>query len=317
MPRVSVIAQCFNHARFLVECLDSVEAQTFRDFELIIVDDASTDDSVQRLREWVARCRPETRVLALETNQGVAGALNAALAVTRGALVIRVATDDVWQPLLLERLVASLDDAPAHATMAFSDAACMDAASRDLGCSFIAMHRPGFIPRSGALLNDLAVGNFIPAPTVLMRKAALDAAGAFDSRLMYEDWDMWLRLASIGPFVFVPELLARYRIVDGSLARTLFESPDAATSARLAHTHCLMAEKVLTFPVVHESGRRFWRAVHFENALKLFLRAESDRLLLRKGLRWYRSPRHVAVSMTASLGLPRTWVERVRGLAGV
>jgi glycosyltransferase involved in cell wall biosynthesis len=280
MPRVSVIAQCFNHARFLVECLDSVEAQTFRDFELIIVDDASTDASVQRLREWVARCRPETRVLALETNQGVAGALNAALAVTHGALVIRVATDDVWQPVLLERLVAALDDAPAHATMAFSDAACMDAASRDLGCSFIAMHRPGFVPRSGALLNDLAVGNFIPAPTVLMRKAALDAAGAFDSRLMYEDWDMWLRLANLGPFAFVPE-------------------------------------RVLTFPVVHESGRRFWRAVHFENALKLFLRAESDRLLLRKGLRWYRSPRHVAVSMTASLGLPRTWVERVRDLAGV
>ncbi len=317
MPRVSVIAQCYNHARFLVECLESVEAQTFRDFELIIVDDASTDDSAGRIRDWVARRRPAARVLALAANHGVAGALNAALAATTGSLVIRVATDDIWHPALLDRLVAALDAAPAQAPMAFSDAACVDAESRDLGRRFIAMHRPGFVPRSGAMLNELAVGNFIPAPTVLMRKAALDAVGAFDARLMYEDWDMWLRLATLGPLVFVPEVLAQYRIVDGSLARTLFESPDAVTSTRLAQTHCLMAEKVLTFPVVHESGRRFWRTVHFENALKLFLRPESDRRPLRKGLRWYRSPRHVAVSMTASLGLPRTWVERVRGLARV
>jgi len=97
MPRVSILLTCFNHMRYLPAALESINAQTFRDFEILAIDDGSSDGT----REWLtARPEPMTRIFNA-TNLGTYGALNAGLAAAKGELIAVMNDDDLWAPTKL------------------------------------------------------------------------------------------------------------------------------------------------------------------------------------------------------------------------
>lgn len=318
LRRVSVIAQCYNHERFVRECLDSIQQQSWTDFELIVVDDRSTDASVDVIRQWIASERPDTTLLALPENLGVSGSLNAAIREARGEFVIRVSTDDVWEPTLLQELVARFDELPAQYGAVYADASRIDEDGTRISGDFIAAYHGGIAPEGDVFL-ALCDTNFVPAATIMMRRAVLAEVGEFDESLAYEDWDMWLRIAEHHPFGFVPKTLARYRIVQHSLFRTLFVAGGQTTAA--SATHCEMARHLLAMDRLDGPTRRLWEQRLWENAYRL--RAAKDArapkyLALARQQARMTGARNAIVRVLVALGIPPGLLTRVvRGLRAV
>ena len=211
-PTVSVVVPAFDVAGFIGPCLDSVLAQSLRDWECIVVDDGSRDDTAGR----VARC-PDTRVRLLrQVNAGVSSARNAGLAAARGRFVMFLDGDDLLHPTALERLARALDehtpdegapDEPVSGSQSAAVAAfgtlvkLLADGTPYPGQKPLAQHR---YP-SGDVLARMIEENFLAnGGHVLVRTDAARALGGFDTRLrLSEDWEFWCRLAARGGFRFI------------------------------------------------------------------------------------------------------------------
>jgi glycosyltransferase involved in cell wall biosynthesis len=253
-PKVSVLALCYNHARFVEACLESIRAQTFQDFELIVTDDASSDESPSLITSWLARYYPSARFIRHSRNVGLCKTLNEALSHARGRYISMIATDDTWEPTKLARQYAAIEACPSDVAMVYADAFVMDEEGNRVGESFLEAHGVTDAPPRGDVFSRIADGNFIPAMATLIRLDALRAVGGYDENLSYEDFDMWLRLASRYRIEFCPGTLANYRVVSTSMVRTLFAQPTAAH----AHTHFLITKKWLATNRLTEAQRKRW-----------------------------------------------------------
>ncbi|MFN5960585.1 MAG: glycosyltransferase, partial [Verrucomicrobiota bacterium] len=218
-PKVSFLALCFNHAPYLKQCLDAIAAQQWPHAELIILDNASADNSPDIIRHW-ARSSPLPTTLLLETERrGICANVNHMLAHASGEFFALISTDDYWLPSKTARQVAALSSLGDDWSVAYSDAICIDAAGHPLPDPFIQSHRSFDQLPSGDILAELIRGPFIPAMSTLVRRSALAKAGTYDESLVYEDYDMWIRLATDGKFHADPDPLCAYRILDSSLIR--------------------------------------------------------------------------------------------------
>ncbi len=238
-PRVSVVLAVRNQARWLPETLASVRAQTFADWELLVVDDGSTDDT-PRIATGAAAA--DLRIHHVPgPHRERAAARNRGIAAARGELVAFLDGDDLWQPDKLGRQVDALDAAPA-AALCYTTARYVDADGRPLP-----IRRPPR-PVAGDAFPALVRANRMILASVVVRRRALDAVGGFDEALAplgCEDWDLWLRLARRFQVVAVDAELTRYRVHDGNtawrqvLASALavidkhYADPTTATAARL------------------------------------------------------------------------------------
>jgi acetyltransferase-like isoleucine patch superfamily enzyme len=219
-PKVSFLALCFNHAPYLTQCLDAIAAQQWPHAELIILDNASADNSPDTIRHW-ARTAPLPTTLLLETERrGICANVNHMLAHASGEFFALISTDDYWLPSKTARQVAALSSLGEDWSVAYSDALCIDATGHPLPDPFIQSHRSFDQLPSGDILAELLRGPFIPAMSTLVRRSALAKAGTYDESLVYEDYDMWIRLATNGKFHAEPDPLCAYRILDSSLIRT-------------------------------------------------------------------------------------------------
>ena len=205
-PRVSVLMPCFNHGNFLEEAIGSVVAQTFSDWEIIVVDDGSTDPSTLACLEELKA--PNTQVLRTE-NRGLPAARNLAASHASGSLFCALDADDRLAPAWFEKGVAALDADPrlafvSHWLQAFGDETwTWTPASCDL---------PALLARN--TVNGAA----------LVRRDAFTAVGGYDESMREgcEDWDLWLRLVERGlRGVIIPEILFHYRRSSSSMSRTM------------------------------------------------------------------------------------------------
>jgi glycosyltransferase involved in cell wall biosynthesis len=214
IPRVSVVIPTYNHARWVAQAVQSVAAQRFRDLEIIVVDDGSTDDTARIVRQTGVPLR-----YVHQDNRGLSGARNTGVATARGDLVGFLDADDLWLPDKLGLQVQLLDACP-RAALVYADAVLFDEqARRPLGT-----HADRHAHPSGRILAALLLDNPIPSPTPLVRRAALQAAGGFDETLRAcEDWDMWIRLARRAEIHCIDRPLAVYRLhgdnMHGDVAR--------------------------------------------------------------------------------------------------
>ncbi len=217
MPlRVSMVMPVHNGARWLADAINSVLAQNFTDFELILVDDASRDASPGIMADAAAR-DPRVRLLRLDTNVGLPAALNHGFAVARGDLHSWTSDDNLLRPEMLDRLVAVLDAEPA-ADVVHADFTLIDESGAELGRS-----RVGPIDR-------LLYGNNVGA-CFLYRARVTEALGGYDTRLFgVEDYDFWLRAAQRFTFAALHEDLYVYRKHGGSLTSQRAEQIQALTA---------------------------------------------------------------------------------------
>jgi glycosyltransferase involved in cell wall biosynthesis len=206
---VSVIMPAYNAGRHVAESVRSVQAQTFDRWELVVVDDGSTDETgevVQSLASVDARVRYVRR-----PNGGQAAARNTGLGAARGTLVAFLDADDLW---LSDKLAAQLEvlertgvDLVYTDGYIFSDDGAESAEER--------FHIVPGETRGVEMFRTLFVSNRIGTLSVLVKRSALDAVGLFDENRAYqncEDYDLWMRLAKWGAgFYGMPEKLMRYR----------------------------------------------------------------------------------------------------------
>lgn len=211
LPLVSVVAACYNHARFLKETLDSIVAQTYPNIQLIVTDDASKDNSVAVIQEWMAN-HPEWNVtlLANPKNEGICKTFNKGLQHSKGKYFQVIACDDVMLPHKIATQVEALEKASEEVVMVHSDARVLGEQSEVLHDSFWAFW--GFkTPTAPTPFEQLIEQNTIMAPSVLLRREVMVAEGGYDESLCYEDWDLWLRLSQKYTFMKWPEPLVYYR----------------------------------------------------------------------------------------------------------
>src|SRR5215472_1922307 len=184
--RVSVIIPCYKTAKFVAQTLQSVFAQTYQDFEVVLVNDGSPD--TPELEKAIAPWRKRITYLHTE-NCGLAGARNNGIRAAKGELIALLDSDDIWEPNYLEVQVRKLDEDPS-ADIVYPNAMIFD-------------EGPGLyeFPRSygEVTFNSLVQERCVVMVSVLARRSALERAGLFDSNLRScEDFDMWLRCLKSG-----------------------------------------------------------------------------------------------------------------------
>jgi glycosyltransferase involved in cell wall biosynthesis len=247
-PLVSAMVLCYNQARFVVECLEGVKAQNYPNLELIVNDDASKDNSVAVIHDWLAKNSIPHHFLKNKTNQGICRSVNNILRQARGKYTSGIAADDVWLPGKLRTQVELMERLPAKVGVVYSDALQMNESGRLLPERFIDSHRRFETMPAGNIHNILWEGNFIPAMTTLIRRDCFEKVGMYDETLFYEDWDMFLRISRCFDFAYSDEVSAKYRIVGTSMIRSQW--------ARMLDAMCQICVKHLKQGNLEPAARR-------------------------------------------------------------
>jgi glycosyltransferase involved in cell wall biosynthesis len=216
-PAVSVLLPCFNAAQTLTEALASLGAQTLPGFEVIAVDDGSTDGTLEILQAWAKRDR-RFQVLARQ-HEGIITALNSGLAVCRAPYVARIDADDRCHPERLRLQAQYLDDHP--------EIALVSCLVRGFPEGQVAQGFAIYMDWQNSLVTDAAIRReiFIESPfahpSVMFRKAAVERTGGYQEHGWAEDYDLWLRLYWAGErFGKVPQALLEWRESPQRLTRT-------------------------------------------------------------------------------------------------
>ena len=208
-PRVTVLLATYDDEPFLGAAIDSVLAQTFSDFELLIVIDASTDRSRDIVESY---CDPRVRFLVNETNLGLAASLNRGLAIIASEYVARLDGNDLCFPERLARQVAYLDANPEVAVVG-SQATLINVAGRRVG----KLRRP--VTSLGIRWHRVFGSPLIHSSVVFRRAIVWDALGGYDSGFRFgEDFELWNRLAKEHAMGNLPEALVAYRDDPGSMS---------------------------------------------------------------------------------------------------
>ena len=216
LPRVSVVIPTYNRGEFLTGAIESVLAQNYRDFELIVVDDGSTDDTARQIQPYLDRL-----TYLRQPNGGVARARNIGIRHARGEFICFLDSDDLWTPGKLARQIEFADTHSTYGLIA-TEIAAFDARGNHAHRAKANMYRI----RNGFVLEDLLFSNWIQTSTVMIRRECLDQVGLFDEDVgqFGEDWLLWMRIAAEFPIYFLPEPLVRYRIHPHSLTSHLPEA---------------------------------------------------------------------------------------------
>ena len=251
-PAVTVIVTCFNYGRWLPESVGSVLAQTFTDFELIIVDDGSTDDSLEVARRLAAGDQRITAITQPNSGQP-AIPRNLGIGRARGRYIVCLDADDRLGPTVLEACVAALDADPS-AGMAWVQMQEFGASDR-------------YFPYAEWSLEALKRRNIVPC-AAMFRRAASDAAGGYNLNVRgYEDWDHWLGIAAAGftgrP---APDAVFYYRVHEGGVfdqslgrdqrlkAQIVVNRPGVFGDGVLAWAEGVLADDPAALAVGHEVG---------------------------------------------------------------
>jgi glycosyltransferase involved in cell wall biosynthesis len=219
-PLVSIICLCYNHAHFIEEAIRSVLSQTYSNIQLIIVDDASTDDSATIIHKLIDQ-HPHVEVLFLKENLGNCKAFNQGLKLAKGDFIVDFATDDVMMPDRITKQVDFFKTLDSSYGVVFTDAIYIDEAGNVLRNHNEYLIRKRLIDEipQGEIYASVLSTYFISSPTMLSRKEVFASLQGYDEDLAYEDFDFWIRSARNFKYGFLNEKLTKVRQSKRSMSR--------------------------------------------------------------------------------------------------
>ncbi|MBM4137171.1 MAG: glycosyltransferase family 2 protein [Nitrospira sp.] len=209
MPRVSVIIPAYNSARYLLDAIDSVFAQTYKDLEVIVIDDGSTDNTKEILEPYMDRI-----IFLQQVNSGPSKARNLGIQRSSGEYLAFLDADDIWFPEKLEKQVRLSDSMP-EVGMVYTDAVFSYADGSRSPHSWLST----FPKRtSGSIFESLLSACFILIPTVMVRRECLIDVSYFREDLKcWEGYDLWLKIAFVYPIEMIEDRLVVRRVHDKNL----------------------------------------------------------------------------------------------------
>lgn len=214
MPRLSVVIPAFNVSWCVGDALESVRRQTYGDYELIVVNDGSTDATHDVVAGWLEAAKPLRGRLIDQNNRRLGGARNTGIRHATGEFVAFLDADDLWYAEKLKRAVAAFDACgPEVGVVSHNELVTSDG-------------RAVRVNRYGPAMPDmyrflLFHGSCLSPSSAVVRKTLLDRVGGFseDPEVhSIEDYDLWLRLSRLTRFHFLPEILGEYRLYPSSLS---------------------------------------------------------------------------------------------------
>ena len=216
-PLVSVIIPAYNAEQFIVYTLDSVLAQTYPHYEVLVVDDGSQDNTAAIVRNYAQQ---DGRITFLQQpNAGVAAARNLGIEKSNGEFIAPIDADDVWYPLNLEKHVNKFLCSESNVGLTYTWSIDIDKENDPTGV-FRAAHIEGTVYAT-LLLHDFIAN----ASSVMFRRSCLQQVGFYNSNLKAqsgqgrEDWDLYLRIAEYYEFRVVPDFLTGYRKLPDSMSK--------------------------------------------------------------------------------------------------
>lgn len=286
-PLVSVVTGTYNAERYIEETLDSLFSQSYPSFESIVVDDASTDGTVQLIRR---KYGDRVRLFQRTTNSGLCQyTRNEGIRQSRGTYVAFLDHDDAWMPEKLLRQVAFMESHP-QISICHSYCEVMDADSKSVG-----IRHEGVLPETGDCYEALLHHCFITISSVMVRRDLFDRIGLFleDPTLLEEDYEFLLRAARQGPVGRLDEVLVRYRKSSSGITSKRWQHGPRAVplylrllddpgSWRDAHTPAVL--RAVIEDASHENSV-YWRNRRFAGRAAWFAR-EGIRRVPRSGRLW-------------------------------
>lgn len=211
--KVTVAMPAFNAGPYVEEAIESVLSQAFRSFELIVVDDRSTDDTWRRVRKYVGR--PQVRIARNPRNLGAGATRNAMTRLARGTYIVPCDADDLMLPGALARLSAFLDSNPETGAV-YADVLEVIVDAQD-----VVTQPPGICGQDQRRTWDL-IENVINHPGSMIRKRLMERVGGYDEHVYsVDDWSLWLKLAEISRISYLPgEIYYLWRRRPSSMTRT-------------------------------------------------------------------------------------------------
>lgn len=213
LPLVTVVCMCYNHGKFLNEALNSVINQSHPNIELIICDDASTDNSVAVIQTFVAKY-PSTKTILNTQNTGNCTLFNKALKIAQGKYIIDLATDDILLENRIEKQVQFFENQTPQTGIIYHHANLINEFGDKIGDT---LKQAVF---QGNVFERVISQYFVCPPTMMMRKEMLLSINGYNETLAYEDFDLWVRAAEKWHFYFQDEILTSKRILSTSLSAT-------------------------------------------------------------------------------------------------
>ena len=205
-PTISVIMPAYNAEKYINEAIDSILAQTFTDFEFIIIDDGSTDSTCAIVESY---SDSRIRFFKNEHNLGVAATLNRGLDLARGEYIARMDADDISLPTRFEKQAAYMDSHP-DVVVCGTGVEC-----------FGARHETRFFSETDAQLKiDLLFGCCFAHPSVIIRSSVISSGFHYDTAFdKMEDYELWWRISNFGKLASIHEILLKYRIHTGQVTQ--------------------------------------------------------------------------------------------------
>ena len=298
-PTVSVVIPTYNRAPLIGRSIKSVLNQTYQDFEIIIVDDASTDDT----KEVVTAFNDERiRYIRHDKNKGEAAARNTGIKAARAELIASQDSDDEWLPEKLAKQIQLLKNTSPKVGVAYT------------GFWKIENNEKTYIPfswvnqKEGDIHKELLKGNFIGSPATLIKKECFKKAGMFDEKLFHlVDWEMWLRISKHYHFKCVDEPL----VVAHYDSDNVSDNPDSLIDA----LELVLEKNRDEFEAEKKLLAKHW--INIGNLLVAKGRVKEGRHYITNALRLYPfSVRLLSAAFLAFFGLYDKVVRILRSLTG-
>lgn len=297
-PLLSVVIPSYNRGHAIGACIASVLAQTLEDFEIVVVDDASTDDTRERV---AAFADPRVRYIAHDRNRGGAAARNTGVRASTGDFIAFLDSDDSWAPRKLERQIALLGERGPEYGLAYTWFIGRDGEGREVSRSDHSL--------DGSVTDALLVANRVGTfSSIVVRRDVFERVGGLDEKLRScQDWDLSIRLSRVTKICCVEEYLVSY-FHNGADKHRISSNP-----ASLIQGHRRMLEK---FAEDYARLPRDEATQALRGFLDVFAGAGSFEDVLRLGRRMLATTRHPGSALTCGVALARAAKRRFTGRFG-
>ncbi|MBF4516290.1 glycosyltransferase family 2 protein [Flavobacterium sp. ANB] len=280
-PLVSIICLCYNHEKFVIEALNSVINQSYKNIELIIADDFSNDASEKVIENWIENY-PNIIFIANESNLGNTKTFNTALQFAKGDYIIDLAADDILLPDCVEKQINTfLKSEQKKLGIVYGNAEIISENNTHIRYYYKAdTDKKALIkPASGdiylAMLNQ---SSMICSVSSMVKKDVLEQLNGYDENLAYEDLDLWIRTSRNYNFEFIDAVLVQKRELENSLGNQFYKKFNSRTR-KINHSSYLVIKKAIALNKTKNENKALLKRLHYEmtKAYKTF-----DLLLLLK-----------------------------------
>lgn len=264
LPLVSIICLCYNHEKFVVQALDSVVNQTYKNIELLIADDCSPDNSVTVIENWLQN-HPEIHFTKNSVNLGNTKTFNSVFAKSKGEFIIDLSADDVLEIDCVATQIAGFRE-HRDAGLVYGNMHLMDENNKPLGYYYpiddgLKALNP---PNSGDVYVDIISQKYkICSVTAMMKRTMLDELGGYDTTLSFEDLDIWIRGSRNHPFFYLDKILVKRRELKSSLGNTFFNRNDQKTR-KLNQSAFKIIQKAIKLNKNRKENKALLRRLHYE-----------------------------------------------------